>query len=87
MVKKETEDFKTDNPAMVFLSYPEGAVPMNNRSPGRPAYTDREAMNKKVQLLMKPSVYAKLKATADAKCMSVNALINRFIEQNLKLAE
>lgn len=42
-----------------------------------------ETKSRRLQLLLKPSIFKKLKQTADKKHTSVNDLVNSILEENL----
>lgn len=42
-----------------------------------------ETKSRRLQLLLKPSIFKKLKQTADKKRTSVNDLVNSILEENL----
>lgn len=44
----------------------------------------KEVQSKRVQLTIKPSLYAKLKEYADENCVSVNGAVTRAIVEMLK---
>lgn len=46
-----------------------------------------ETRSRRLQLLMKPSLYARLKETADSTELSVNELINAILEKVLEVPE
>ena len=78
---KKTKDFK--NPALAFMSTgeeqtahePGQGVPMKLN----PLYV--ETKSRRLQLLVKPSLHARLRATATAQDMSLNELIHTILEQ------
>lgn len=77
MPKKE---FKI-NPAMQYLS----AESINNfeNNPSAENFNKNygETKSKRLQLLIKPSTFNKVKSIADDKQLSVNELINQILEQ------
>ena len=78
---KKTKDFK--NPALAFMSTgeeqtahePGQGVPMKLN----PLYV--ETKSRRLQLLVKPSLHAKLRTRATAQDMSLNELIHTILEQ------
>lgn len=93
------KSFKTAlNPAAQFISIPEAEVqeePTRPVSPERlrsseapegykvnPAYIEKKT--RRLQLLMRPSLYDKLKARAQAEGQSVNEMIDTILEDALK---
>ena len=80
-----TKSFKgqIENPAMTFISKPTEGEPAPVKESG---YTYRKgaARSKRIQVLLKPSTYAKLKAKADADGVSVNELINNTLTNALE---
>lgn len=88
MVKKT---FK-DNPALQFISTPEEAE-IKEITPEIPPKTPEgyklnplyiETKSRRLQLLMQPSLHAKLKDMAKEKGMSVNELIHTALEEYTK---
>lgn len=88
MAKK---NFNLENPAMQFISTPAEAVVKEEAETIAPApegfkinplYLEKKS--RRLQLLMKPSIYEKLKARADREGNSVNDVVNNLIEEALK---
>lgn len=81
MAKKTFKD-SIGNPAMQFISAP---VAEAQEAPEgykvNPQYI--ETKSKRVQLLMKPSTVAKLRARATAEGRSLNDLINSILEETV----
>ena len=81
---KKTKDFK--HPAQAFmttgenLSQPEIHEPAQG-VPMKPNPLYVETKSRRLQLLVKPSLYARLRARATAQDMSLNELINTILEQ------
>lgn len=87
----KTKSFKDQlNPAMKFISQqPEELTqPQAAEAPEgykmNPAYI--ETKSRRVQLLVQPSLHAKIKAIAAAKGCSVNDLIHHILEEYTKEA-
>lgn len=88
-----SKDFKNENPAMAFISRksPEVAdvrenVDFEQNKPPKgykmdPKYV--ETKNRRVGVLMQPSVFERLKDLASEKHISVNEAINEAIQQYL----
>ena len=76
----------TNNPAMAYISVPEPPKAEDNKlEQAIEEYKRRkEKKTKRVQVLFKTSVYAKVKAKADAEGMSFNEFIEVLINKNLK---
>ena len=88
MAKK---NFNLENPAMQFISTPaeevkteeaEAIAPAPEGFKINPLYLEKKS--RRLQLLMKPSIYDKLKARADREGNSVNDVVNNLIEEALK---
>lgn len=88
MAKK---NFNLENPAMQFISTGAEAVKKEEAETIAPApegfkinplYLEKKS--RRLQLLMKPSIYEKLKARADREGNSVNDVVNNLIEEALK---
>lgn len=81
---KKTKDFK--HPAQAFMSTGETLTKANIDEPAQgvpmkpnPLYV--ETKSRRVQLLVKPSLHARLRARATAQDMSLNDLIHTILEQ------
>lgn len=74
-----------ENPAEVFISALTSAKPQNQQPPQgfklKPEYI--ETRNKRVQLLMQPSLYKNLKFRANKEKRSVNDLIHSILEEHI----
>lgn len=72
-----------DNPALHFITRPEAAAePPNSRPPEAPLKPNPlyvETKSKRVQLLMRPALHARLKAEAAARGQSLNDLIHTVL--------
>lgn len=90
-MKRKT--FLEDNPALRFITEPaerESEPTTEAPTPGKapkgykpnPAYI--EVKSKRLQLLIQPSVYAKIKALADNSGTSVNEYIHKILEKETK---
>lgn len=88
MSKNFSKEF---NPALTFIS---GAAPKTEHKtrPDDEAVEQKgykknplyvETKSKRVQLLMKPSVYSKLKSLAMEQDISVNEIVNRVLEDHV----
>lgn len=80
----EKKSFVKDlNPALAFIDT-KGAetAPRPGEEPTRFIFRtpEREAKSRRVQLLIKPSTYDKLRSQAEAAGASVNAYINAILE-------
>lgn len=84
----QKKSFKAElNPAMQFISTPtEEAVTRDKEAPEgykvNPLYIEKRS--KRLQLLVQPSLYNKIKAQADAEGCSVNDFIHRLLEDTLR---
>jgi hypothetical protein len=81
---KKTKDFK--HPAQAFMTTGENLIKPDSQEPGQgvpmkpnPLYL--ETKSRRLQLLIKPSLHAKLRARATAQDMSLNELIHSILEQ------
>lgn len=85
MAKKKS--FIEDNPALQFISSTE---PLTERKPTpaekppegyklNPLYV--ETKSRRLQLVLQPSLYEKVKATAKSKGVSVNEYIHKLLEE------
>ena len=82
MVKKSFKD--SLNPAMAFISVPveeETDTPPEGYKVN-PLYLEKR--NKRLQLLIQPSLHAKIKARADREGKSVNELIHSILEAEIR---
>lgn len=88
----QKKSFKADlNPAMQFISTPteetttvEGVASSKDAPAGykvNPLYIEKRS--KRLQLLVQPSLYDKIKAQADAEGCSVNDFIHRALENTV----
>ena len=72
-----------DNPAMTFISTPAAPVKEEAGETAPDGFKmDRrfvETKSKRLQVLLQPSIYAKLKARAETDGASVNTLINQIL--------
>ena len=74
-----------DNPAMQFISTPEETTVTAPAPAGykpNPLYIEKRS--KRLQLLLQPSLYEKVKARADKQGCSVNDLIHTILENETK---
>lgn len=75
------------NPALSFITPPE-QTPEQAGAPeqesSKQAAPRREAKSRRLQLLIKPSVYAEIKNNADMEGISVNEWINNALEGILR---
>ena len=87
----QKKSFKADlNPAMQFISTPtedeRGTTTATAPAPDgykvNPFYIEKRS--KRLQLLIQPSLYDKIKAQADAEGCSVNDFIHRVLEDAVK---
>lgn len=80
MVGKKT--FKTQlNPALQFITAPEESVKTTDAPEGykaNPLYV--ETKSRRLQLLVQPSLYERIKGRADAEGLSVNELVHTILE-------
>lgn len=85
------KSFKQDlNPAMQFISRPAetGEQPAREAPEGyypNPLYIEKKS--RRLQLLIKPSTYEKLKRRADKTGGSVNEAVNAILEKALECKE
>ena len=74
------------NPAMQFISTPAKEMETREEIPEgyklNPLYVEKRS--KRLQLLVQPSLYDKVKAQADAEGCSVNDYIHRILEDAVK---
>lgn len=92
MAKKTFKN--VDNPAMRFISAAEETEERDIRTEQAPSastlkgFTPRtekaETKSRRLQLLLKPSVYEGIKQIAEDSALSVNDLINQILEEVLK---
>lgn len=92
MTKKSFKQaLENDNsPAEAFLTLSAPAEPRSGRGSWshRETYCLREeSKSKRVNLLMRPSVYEAAKAAADREGLSFNALVNHLVEDYLEEGE
>lgn len=87
----QKKSFKADlNPAMQFISTPTederevatATAPAPEGYKVNPLYIEKRS--KRLQLLIQPSLYDKIKAQADTEGCSVNDLIHRVLEDAVK---
>lgn len=75
-----------DNPALQFISQPdEDTKPVIEPKQGyklNPLYI--ETKTRRLQLIVKPSVYEKIKAKATQKKVSVNEYIHQLLEKDVE---
>lgn len=84
------KSFKADiNPAMQFITQPKDtaapSTPTMKAPTGyklNPFYV--ETKSRRLQLLVQPSLHARLKERADKDGMSLNELVNSFLEDGLR---
>lgn len=74
------------NPAMQFISTPVEEKPQIDTPPEgykvNPLYIEKKS--KRLQLLIQPSLYGKIKARADREGRSVNELIHSILEDETR---
>lgn len=91
---RQKKSFKGDlNPAMQFITMPDGAGGVSETQPERapdgyklnPRYEEKyiEKKSRRLQLLMQPSLFDKVKAKASENRISVNDFIHRLLEKEL----
>jgi hypothetical protein len=84
MAKKSFKD--NLNPAMQFISTPVEEKPQTDSPPEgykvNPLYIEKKS--KRLQLLIQPSLYSKIKARADREGKSVNELIHSILEDETR---
>ena len=77
-----------DNPAMQFISTPTEEEHTTVPAPAPEGYKPNplyiEKRSKRLQLLLQPSLYEKVKARADKQGCSVNDLIHTILENETK---
>lgn len=89
----KTKSFKASidplNPAMQFISVPTKPEPTAEEKPGKPPEGFKvnplyiETKSRRLQLLVQPSLYEKLRAQATASAVSVNEFIHSLLEESL----
>lgn len=73
-----------DNPALKFISTPgTGPDQETPAAPPAPQQEGFEAKSRRLQLLIRPSLYKRLKEAATAKGFSINEFINISLEDHL----
>lgn len=82
---------KEINPAIQFISSAQEDIELDESTLKAQPLAPRkkklvERKTKRVQLVLKPSVYAKLKAEADEAGMSINELITELIETDARIS-
>lgn len=95
MAKKSFKDIQ--GAAAMFISDPAPAVPAEPAAPAqattgtvtppqgyRVNHAVIETKSKRVQLLMQPTLHARIKAAADAQGLSFNDLVHRILEDAVK---
>lgn len=90
--RKKVEKKAAENPANQYFTQEEEQVeePRNRlQVETRPLYQRRppEYKTRRLQLLLRPSLYDALKARADADYMSVNELINSILQEHMEGSE
>lgn len=89
MVKKTFKDAIT-NPAMNFITQPEEAPEKEQTPSSKPPVGYKlnrdliETKSRRLQLMIQPSLYEKVKAKAEAESSSVNDWIHRALEKATK---
>lgn len=88
------KDFKAINPAMQFISRPaelEAQAAAEEAAPARSSTAEveddqgeMELKSRRLQLLIRPSIHAALKAEAKQKRTSVNDLINTILQAHVE---
>ena len=81
---KKTKDFK--HPAQAFMTTGENLIKPDIHEPAqgvpmKPKPLNVETKSRRLQLLIKPSLHARLRARATAQDMSLNELIHTILEQ------
>lgn len=73
-----------DNPAVRFISSVDEYSPEYNADEGLPKKPKQvETKSKRIQLLLRPSLYKKLKEGAYSSNLSVNEYINQLLEREI----
>lgn len=90
------KSFTNDNPALRFITDPEEKTEepaARPRTPSKPKATPREfklnpeyieTKTRRVQLIMQPSLYDRVKAAADKEGISVNEYIHAILDDATK---
>ena len=83
----QKKSFKADfNPAMQFISTPTEETETREETPEgyklNPRYIEKRS--KRLQLLIQPSIYNKLKSKADREGCSVNDTLHKILEEALR---
>lgn len=73
-----------DNPALNFISNPVQGPREADRTAAPPATPATEAKTRRLQLLLRPSLYDRVKARAERDGTSVNEYINSVLEDATK---
>lgn len=77
------KDFKSNNPLEEMLSVHQ-EVSKEEAKETTIIYQEKESKTKRLNLLIRPSVYEKLKVKAEKEYMSVNELFNVLAEEYIR---
>ena len=72
-----------ENPAIRFISSANDSDTQPNNDSTKINHIPAESKSRRVQLLIRPSLYDKLKATAERQQLSVNEMINKILDNTL----
>lgn len=72
-----------ENPAIRFISSANDSDTQPSNDSTKNNHLPIESKSRRVQLLIRPSLYDKLKATADRQQLSVNEMINQILNNTL----
>lgn len=86
MRKSFTDQMKNrqNNPAAQFVTEPEAQPIRQPEAEQQPRRKPPEAKSRRMQILIRPSLYEALKAAADEEYLSVNELINEILTDAIK---
>lgn len=89
-LRQALEAYEDENPAQAFLSPPVDTKPANKsprQSKVKAKPIKKERYDRRVYMLMKPSIHDAVTERAKAQGMSFNAYINSLVEDHLKDGE
>lgn len=72
-----------ENPVVRFISSVDDSDTQAVSDFAKPSAPHAESKSRRVQLLIRPSLYAKLKAAAESQHLSVNEMINNILNHAL----
>ena len=72
-----------ENPAIRFISSANDSDTQPNNDSTKKKHISAESKSRRVQLLIRPSLYDRLKAMAERQQLSVNEMINQILNNTL----